>query len=429
MPPELSLPFEYQPRSYLHFDAPLGRERAERLATDAVAVSRHPFLPFILVETITQKIQKRLGGGVEPKAPKVRPIAYAAHGDSHIFSHYSGLYEHRYEEVLRERGLDRVVTAFRSLKGRCNIDFANEAFEFIRRQGPCFVLASDITDFFNQLQHRQLKGALRQLLGVEELPADHYAVFKAVTKYCMVDRKDVFQALGIHPHHPRRNGRYRLCTAREFRERIRGNGLCRPNVAGRGIPQGSPISAMLANLYMLDFDSVVNTFVTAHGGLYRRYCDGLLVVLPTDDSRTEVLTLLQRHLQDLGLEARPDKTELIDFVQENGRLTTPRPLNYLGFTFDGRHKRIRPASVARYYRKMRLGVGRAKAIRYRVNTRNGAQPWTPLRRRKLHLLYSYLGRHNFTGYAFRAARIMNDPGIKKQIQPHWRKLQTLISGG
>lgn len=426
MPANISLPLQYRPRSYLHFDAPMSRWRAERLVTDHEAVSRHAFLPFILSELITPKIRRRMGGGVERRL-KVRPIAYAAHADAHIFAYYSDFYSSLYERALHERGLHRVVTAFRRLPGYCNIHFADEAFEFIRGLGPCFAIASDIHDFFNQLDHRQLKIALKALLGVEELPADDYAVYRAITRYCMVNRTALFRALDLNLHRPRPALRYRLCSAQEFRDRVRARGLCRPNTLGRGIPQGSPISAVLANLYMLRFDTTINNFVTAHGGLYRRYCDDLLLVLRTVGQRDQVLAMMRASLEDLGLEAHGDKTELIDFVRSGRRLTTDHPLNYLGFTFDGVHKRIRSGSVARYYKKMRLGVGRARAIRYRVNTRDGNRPWTPLKLRQLYVRYSYLGRRNFVSYALRASRIMNDPGIKRQVKPHWRKLQALIN--
>jgi hypothetical protein len=86
------------------------------------------------------------------------------------------------------------------------------------------------------------------------------------------------------------------------------------------------------------------------------------------------------------------------------------------------NKRIRPASIARYYKKMRAGVSRARAIRYRVNVRENNRNWRPLRTRKLFILYSYLGRHNFLSYAFQAAKIMNDDGIKRQVKAHWRRL-------
>ena len=426
MPPSLSIPFQFRPRGYLHFDAPVSQAFAQQNATDAAAVARHAFYPFILHPVVTRKIKKRAGGGVEVKPPKVRPIAYAAHLDSHLYAHYGAILEHCYEPALRQRGLHEVVTAFRSLSGRSNVHFANEAFEFIRSQDTCFVLASDISDFFNQLDHRQLKRAWARLIETPHLPADHYAVYKAITRYCTVDRAGLFQALEINPHRPRASRRHRLCSPQEFRDRVRASGLCVSNRSGKGIPQGSPISAVLANLYLLEFDTLVNAFVARHGGLYRRYCDDLLVVLPAADLRAQAQALITGHLTGLRLEAHPDKTEQLDFVRCNGRLTTAKPLNYLGFTFDGEHKRVRSASIARYYRKMRRGVGRANAVRYRVWEAASRQAWTQLRRRKLHLLYSYLGRHNFPSYVYRAARIMNDPGMKKQIQPHWHKLQALI---
>jgi len=334
--------------------------------------------------------------------------------------------ESLYEEALRERGLHHVVTSFRRLNGQCNIHFADEAFEFIREYGACAVLASDITDFFNQLDHRTLKGAWAKLLGMNLLPPDHYAVFKAITRYGVVDRTTMYLALGIDPLRPGAGRGHRICSPKQFRKVVRGNGLCHHNNSAKGIPQGSPISALLANLYMLEFDAKVQSIVSGHRGLYRRYCDDLLVVLPTAEHRDDVLKTIRQELQQLGLEAHPEKTELIDFTGRGELLAASKPLNYLGFTFDGQNKRIRPASIARYYKKMRLGVARAKAIRYRANQRAGNQAWTPLRRRKLHLLYSYLGRHNFTAYVFKAAKIMNDPGIKKQIKPHWKKLQRLI---
>ena len=178
---------------------------------------------------------------------------------------------------------------------------------------------------------------------------------------------------------------------------------------------------------MLEFDRVVNAFVTGAGGLYRRYCDDLLMGLPTAELRAQAAMLVEEHLRELRLEAHPEKTDLIDFAPSGERLVASKPMQYLGFTFDGQHKRIRAASIARYYRKMRLGVARAKAIRYRVNTCESNRPWTRLRRRQLHLRYSYLGRHNFTSYVYKAARIMGDPGIKRQIKSHWLKLQALIA--
>ena len=419
------MPFIFTPRTYFHFDHPVAASYAEQLASDPRAVAQHAFFPFVRYTLITQKIRKRADGGVELCKPKKRPIAYASHKDAHIFSHYSSLLVERYEAELKARGLQQVVTAFRSLDRKRNIHFANEVFEAIRTVGECSVLATDISDYFGQINHQFLKMAWCQLQGVERLPPDHFKVFTAITKYAMVDRERLCRVLKLDPESPRADGRRRYCTPKEFRDVVRGNGLVAVNRTGVGIPQGSPISALLSNLYLLEFDTTMNAAVAAGGGLYRRYCDDILIMMPTLEQRQVVQNLAIRLLTELGLVAHPDKTEILEFKRDGDRLTTAKPLNYLGFTFDGENKRIRPASVARYYKKMKRGVGRAKAIRYRVCKNEGA--WTPLRRRKLHILYSYLGRHNFLSYAFTAAKVMNDPGIKKQVKAHWKRLQQLIN--
>ncbi len=419
--------FTFTPRSYLHFDPPISMQCAENLATDIQKVATHSFYPFINYDDVTQKITKKKGGGIELKDPKIRPIAYASHGDSAIFAHYGTLIGVEYERELDCRGLLQSVTAFRSLDRKRNIHFANEVFECIRKFKACYAIASDVRDFFKQLDHTVLKQAWAKLFKVDRLPLDHFKVFQAVTRSCQVDRTQLFKVLGIDPRNPRADGRRRLCSPIEFRTHVRAARLCVVNRSGKGIPQGSPISAVLANLYMLEVDTALHALVAEHGGMYRRYCDDLLMVLPTPEARAEVFALLKKLLTDVGLEAHPDKTELIDFTGQSGRMVASRPLNYLGFTFDGQHKRIRPASIARYFKKMRSGVRRARAIRYRHCKKSGV--WPPLRRRKLHLLYSYLGRHNFISYALDAARIMNDPGIKKQIKSHWKKLQALIKDG
>jgi len=85
--------FDFKPRGYLHFDAPVSKAVAESIATNPVTVAHHAFLPFILNTVSTQKIRKKPGGGVELCEPKDRPIAYAAHKDAHIYSHYSSILE------------------------------------------------------------------------------------------------------------------------------------------------------------------------------------------------------------------------------------------------------------------------------------------------------------------------------------------------
>lgn len=429
----------------------MGRAAAENLATSPDRVARHAFFPFIFSVVTTQKIVARQVGGFEHRPPKNRSIAYAGHADSHIFGHYSDVLSERYEAQLQERGLTECVTAFRKLNGQNNTHFANEAFDFIAQTPSCAALAMDVSDFFGSIDHSQLKNAWAATIGQHRLPADHFAVFKAITKYCQVERDLLFDALHIPCNQPRsagphrlplldRGGRHsipdnlnRLCPPHRFREWVRERGLLQVNTAGRGIPQGSPISAVLSNIYMLEMDTTLQAFVEAHSGLYRRYCDDILVVMPTTELRDQARDIIEAQLVRLRLNFNPSKTEHVNFPPE--RPIHGKPLQYLGFTFDGRHKRIRPASVARYSRRMLKAVSRAKAQRQWADHINIHPQPSSLRKKRLYRMYSYLARklgrtknerRNFITYACDAARIMNDPGIKKQVKGHWKRLQEEI---
>ncbi|MCE9520052.1 MAG: reverse transcriptase/maturase family protein [Verrucomicrobia bacterium] len=443
--------FTYRPRGYVHFDFPVKREDAERLVTDPTSVAAHSFFPFIFSVTVTQKIARDEENHVFMRPPKKRAIAYAAHVDSHIFGYFADILSEQYETKVRDRGLQESITAFRKLNGRSNIHFANEVFEFIRQSPSCSAVAMDVTDFFGSLDHAQLKTTWASIIGQERPPVDHFSVFKAITRYCQVDRDALFDALHIPLHNPRLQGPHRLplldhnqqrsipdnanrlCPPHRFREMVRERGLLQINTSGKGIPQGSPISAVLSNIYMLEMDTALHQYVSANGGLYRRYCDDILVVMPTVELRVAVRELIETWLRRLRLEFNPSKTEEIDFGSE--RPITGKPLQYLGFTFDGSHKRIRPSSVARFYRKMHRGVLRAKYHQAMADIAAGANQPSTLKKKKLYRLYSYLGKslgkdheekRNFLTYAFYASRIMEDPGIKKQVKAHWRRLQDEI---
>lgn len=443
--------FTYRHRPYVHFDLPLDRSAAESLVTSPDRVALHWFFPFIFSVVETHKIGPLESGGFTFKPIKRRQIAYAGHADSHIFAHYSDIISERYEAILADRSLTRCVIAFRKMGSASNVHHAKEVFDFISTQSECYALAMDVTDFFGNLNHTLLKAVWSDCIGAHRLSPDHFAVFKAITRYCQVERDALFDAIHIPKNDPRLQGNHRLptfrhdgslipdnpnrlCTPRRFREWVRDRGILRVNTTGKGIPQGSPISAILSNIYMLALDSALHAFAQANGGMYRRYCDDILVVLPTPALRDQARQLIEQHLQGLRLQFNPSKTEQVDFPAF--RPIAGKPLQYLGFTFDGTHKRIRPASVARFYRKMPRGVLRAKLHRQRADELAGLTEPSPLKKKKLYRLYSYLGKklgrnmeekRNFLSYAFDAARIMNDTGIKKQVKNHWPKLQEEIA--
>ena len=105
--------------------------RAHTLVSDPAEVARHSFWPLIFYEKITRRFDF-----AEKKArTKKRPIMYASHSDSHLYSYYAYKIREKYESFLRGTPLNTSVIAYRPL-GKSNIDFANEAFDCITKFGP-----------------------------------------------------------------------------------------------------------------------------------------------------------------------------------------------------------------------------------------------------------------------------------------------------
>jgi len=436
---QLILRFPHKSRTYLHFDEPLSEIQARELSTNPEAVASHSFLPFLGFSMKTKRYRKE--EGVRHVSVKERPIRYASHKDAAIYAWYSHRLSEKYEDELSLRGLKDVVSAFRSDQGT-NIHIARDVFQFVRANRPCVTLALDIEGFFDNLDHAVLKRAWCHLLGETNLPDDHYAVYRSLTRYCWVDVKQARKAVELRRKPlrkgPPRQRRHRLCSAQEFRTQIRDRGLLRfGNRERKGIPQGSPISAMLSNLYMLEFDTVVHRAVEAVGGMYRRYCDDIMIVVPAENL-ADIEALIADQLNDLQLTSHPDKREEVQFPT-SGKVSG-KPLPYLGFIFDGETIRLRDASLNRYYGKMRRAVRLAQATQRKANTKETAagNPLSQLKTTKLYRRYSYLatrrtrkpkqphGNKNYITYAHRAARIMDSDAIRKQVRPHWRKLQSAI---
>ncbi|MFC3159484.1 reverse transcriptase domain-containing protein [Chryseobacterium arachidis] len=135
-----------------------------------------------------------------------------------------------------------------------------------------------------------------------------------------------------------------------------------------GIPQGLPLSAVLANIYLLDFDrNIIKEIVRKYRGYYRRYSDDLLIICSSDDVdniKQFVLTEILKY----GLKISSHKTEEFLFENlvynknfdkrltsvkiENNQRRIAKPLIYLGFEYRGFSTSIKSTNLSKYYRRL-----------------------------------------------------------------------------
>lgn len=403
----------YRSRNYPHFDRPVSAKFALSYVESSANIARHSFFPFISYVATTPRYRK----DDEIVVAKERVISYASHLDSHVFAYYGHLLVKRLEAIYDREACGDSVSAYRSL-GKSNIDFANEAFDDITDLGSCVAKAFDITGFFDNIHHKLLKTSWARLLDESTIPDDHYSVFRAVTRFANVDRPALYSEFDIDAKQLKR-GPFRICTIEEFRSRVRGNNLVGTNSTGVGIPQGSPISAVLSNLYMLEFDRKMTELAASYGAKYRRYSDDILFICPAgSDQRIE--KQFYDEVRSNKLESNPDKTDTVRYSQlTDGTLRSDAELQYLGFTFDGERRRIRSQTLAKYYRRARRAIRHAK----NAAKQNGSDI---VFKCDIYERYTHLGKRNFLGYAYRASRKMRDKSIRRQLSRHWDRVQEML---
>ncbi|WP_298821636.1 reverse transcriptase domain-containing protein [Chloroflexus sp.] len=91
----------------------------------------------------------------------------------------------------------------------------------------------------------------------------------------------------------------------------------------RGAPQGSPLSPLLANIYLHPFDVAMTT----HGARLVRFVDDFVVMCPDRAAAERTLTLVERQLATLRLQLNPTKTRIVayaDGVEFLGQTLAPR---------------------------------------------------------------------------------------------------------
>ena len=341
-------------KPYAHFDlrVSLSMPSIRKYVMDRTKIVTHSFYPFIHFEKKNSRYGKK-----GPKKP--RELYYCSHLDRCVYQRYAFLLNYQYNIWACENNIDDVAIAYRDSLGKNNIDFAKDAFDAIRSFPQCFILVGDFTNFFDNLEHQYLKKMMCEVLGVERLPQDYFSVFKNITRFSSWDWKDIVKAAGenIAERGVRKkiNSKETVLTKEQFQKNKKD---IKKNISGVGVPQGSPISAVLSNIYMIKFDKDIKRYVTSKGGIYMRYSDDFIIVLPYErdaeiaDFTSYIFSYVEsmKGLIDLQKEKTSCYTYKDEVIYEGDQ---PSSINYLGFLFDGKNIRIRPRAITKYYYRMR----------------------------------------------------------------------------
>lgn len=461
-------------KSYTHITPKIPKRR-QNWVRDYVmnkqSIKSHRFYPMIHYTIVDKKFQRQKSVGKRSKyrTPKTKPreIYYSNHLDGHVYSYYASLLNTLLNDQYEaDEAMMNSVIAYRSIpfnkrRNKCNIDFANEVFKHIKnsKETQLSAICLDVSSYFDTINHKLLKKFWANLLHRIDLPKDHYKVYKSITKYSYIEIGHLFQ---LTPHSTIDKISHLKAKAldsffnngKEFRKHIDSKNLIRVNRKEFGIPQGSPISAVLSNLYLLEFDKLMVKLAKLYNGLYRRYSDDIVFVCHPKWICKVNSTIKGFLVDDLKLIIQDKKTQRVDFYRDNanedwkttlieqGIKYKGRPLTYLGFDFDGKNIRIKQKSISSYYRKTKRIIRRAAyfALRTKIAQAKGRllkkDPW--IYRSKIYRLKTHLGARkktiddkvfwgNYLSYTYNAAKIMEEPGIKKQLRNHWRLVESEIN--
>ena len=184
---------------------------------------------------------------------------------------------------------------------------AHQALQALWQQamalGGCWLVEVDIRQFFDTLDHAQLRTLLRQ----------------RVRDGVLLRLIDKWLKAGV----------------------LEGGELTYPEA---GTPQGGVISPLLANVYLhyvLDvwFEDVVKPCLSGRASLVR-YADDFVMGFACEADARRVLDVLPKRFGKYGLTIHPAKTRLVPFVRPSGRpaapsgpdVPSPGSCDFLGFT-------------------------------------------------------------------------------------------------
>ena len=440
-------------KKYPHIGEPLTRKRdaiwLKEYVTNPDNIANHKFVP-LLHRTINQRKYRPIKDAPKNSSgkrqrfvgkKKQRHIYFPSHLDSIIYGYYNHLLTIAYENYLQDKPYSSVAVAYRKIPigrgksgNKCNIEFAFEAFKFIEenKTRELSIIVADVASFFDNLNHRLLHTQWKHILNIDDLPKDHYAIYKNLVAKRYVNENELFarfknklivERFKSHDttqkelkrknvsriYNMRHEKVVAFCSTKEFFDEATDlirfdkpyKDAVRESIGkeiGKGIPQGTPISATLANIYMVDFDERVHEAVTnqSKNGYYQRYSDDLIIICDRKDEEF-FHQLIQEEIEaKANLDIQQEKTNIYryelnqnsDFiggVLDSGVVNKNKQLSYLGFMYDGKKVRVKTAGFSKFYRTMKRSFRRGAHFAKKSHIKSDLLFETRLYKRFTHL--------------------------------------------
>lgn len=428
-------------KNYLHIDSKISYDKVKEYISSPTSIATHSFLPLIHSDLNFEKFDEshKTFCNDRPVKVKTRKIMYAGHLDNFIYKYYAELLNtHYYNQFCKNNEIDDCIIAYRNNKpGQSNIHFAAEVINSIVMYEKCYILIGDFSNYFNHIDHSILKANLKKVLNTNYLNKDWFNIFKSVTKYGYYDKDFLEEKIGTKKMLRSLNKRSFFESVKKFRNFQR---IYKPkfNNEKYGIPQGTAISAVFANIYAINFDIKMRNFTEKYLGLYRRYSDDFILIIPYQfiDSpfEEEIVSFVKQLTAKHKIDLQDKKTDL--YLFDNSKIKSlnndsKHQLDYLGFVFDGQSVKMRSKSPYKFYRnaKKQISFAKDRMLKRDLNK-------LPYRKR-IYKLYTDLGtsnngRNNFIDYAKRAQLIFDKLSpqtnniMMQQINNRKKKIEKLL---
>ncbi len=384
-------------RKYAHFDEKVSLDKVWDYISDPTNIVKHGFYPFIHYEKKFNKFTRK--DGIKEKS---RHLCYSAHIDRYIYSYYGYLLNQKYNKYLEERNMNWVAVAYRDNLHKNNIHFAKRAFDCIRETKESFVIIGDFSHFFDSLDHGYLKKRMCDVLKVDMLSPDFYAVFKNITKYSIWELTELLK----------------LNDLTDTEEDIQ------------------ILNSKRKVLSEKDFKKHKKEFIIRHKENY-----GIPQGISEDDFREILNSIIDEIKQIPNLILQPEKTQIYKYKDTTLKscnalflkdiLNGKNEIDYLGFTFDGKEITIRDKTISKYYYRL---YRKLKTI---VKNEGYTSSGKRISCKNLYEKYTVKGAHlkdsnghikgNFISYVQRAQKVFgeNEP-IDRKTRRHMLKIRRIL---